>query len=474
MKLIQVVSGLSVGDGVSNVVKTFDKLFQQNGYSTKTITGGLNSRIIAEIESEDDAIVFYHAALTIDPMITILKCRKVMVFHNITFPYFFDGFDERLKIRAAHGWYDVSHIADYFECAIVFSGFSRRCLVENGWGNNRIYEVPILIRFDKLKGEINTDLLKRYKGNGTNLLFTGRICPNKKQEDIIYAFAEYKKRYCNEAKLFLVGGVTVEKYNAYLRDLISKLCLDDSVIMSGFVPFSDYLAYYELADVYICMSEHEGFCIPLVEAMFFQKPIIAYDDNAISDTMRGCEGLVNTKCPSAIAREIDKIVSDERKKNEIVSHQNDRLKQLLPETLEADYEKIVFDIVTNDQIVIKYKNKKVLNNAMWNVSLRDVGLEDGQKIVICGAGRVGKRVYHEIKDEMPEIDLTVCDSSPEKVDGEMEVGKLLDTAKRNKDALYIISVQNKLSAREIFESLLQKDIKAKNIFFYDSAIRDLF
>ena len=99
MELIQITAGLSGSDGVGSVVKTLDRLFKKNDYKTRIITEALNEQIIAELEAEE-TVIFYHAAFTIDPLITSIRCRKVMVFHNITFPEFFEGYDARLRTLA--------------------------------------------------------------------------------------------------------------------------------------------------------------------------------------------------------------------------------------------------------------------------------------------------------------------------------------------------------------------------------------
>ena len=155
--------------------------------------------------------------------------------------------------------------------------------------------LPILIRFEDYEQEPDADVIRKYSDGATNLLFVGRMAPNKKVEDVISAFAYYKEHYDKTARLFLVGSFQeTDLYYQYLQKHIKKLGTHD-VIFSGHISFQAVLAYYKIADVFLCMSEHEGFCVPLVEAMYFGVPIVAYDSSAIADTLGGAGILLKNK-----------------------------------------------------------------------------------------------------------------------------------------------------------------------------------
>ena len=128
---------------------------------------------------------------------------------------------------------------------------------------------PIIIPFADYDREPDAEVLARYRGDGKkNWMFLGRVSPNKKAEDVIRAFTCYKRDYEPESRLFLIGRTGgVKLYDKALENYIRLLGVEDSVIMPGHVTFAEILAYYHLADVFVCMSEHEGFCVPLVEAM---------------------------------------------------------------------------------------------------------------------------------------------------------------------------------------------------------------
>ena len=134
--------------------------------------------------------------------------------------------------------------------------------------------LPILIPFDDYAKTPSQQVIDRYSDGYTNLIFTGRIAPNKRQEDVIRAFYDYKKFYNPKSRLILVGGHNgMERYYHRLKSYINALELED-VVFPGHIKFDEILAYYKIADVFLCQSEHEGFCVPLVEAMYFDVPVV--------------------------------------------------------------------------------------------------------------------------------------------------------------------------------------------------------
>ena len=112
-------------------------------------------------------------------------------------------------------------------------------------------------------------------------------------------------------RLFFVGKYAgMEAYYEQLKRYVEALDLKD-VYFTGHIKFDEILAYYRTADVFVCMSEHEGFCVPLVEAMYFGVPIVAYDSSAIADTLGNGGILTEDKDPKLVAEIINRLVQDE-------------------------------------------------------------------------------------------------------------------------------------------------------------------
>ena len=151
------------------------------------------------------------------------------------------------------------------------------------------------------------------------------MAPNKKVEDVISAFDYYKTHFDPTARLFLVGSFNEEdKYYQMLVKHIAKLGVKD-VIFPGHIPFDEILGYYSVADVFLCMSEHEGFCVPLVEAMYFKVPIVAYSSSAIPDTLGGSGVLVEEKDYEEVSKRMERVVQDKSISKKIINEQTIRL-----------------------------------------------------------------------------------------------------------------------------------------------------
>ena len=478
MKLIQIVDGYRKGDGISNVAAAFDEFLKKAHYETFIYSRQLE---LEDLESDlfvGDTIVLYHFARLMDPLIKNLKCNKVLIFHNITEPELLAGTDEEERMRCAIGLYDAAKTAGYFDLSVAFSEYSRKCLLSLGWQAENIFVLPISVRLDHFSMEPSKEILKKYKGDSVNILFTGRIWPNKKQEDIIAAFAAYKELYHKNARLLLVGSISKGNYYPSLCAYAEKLGVAGDIIFSGHVTFEDYLAYYHVADMYLCMSEHEGFCIPLVEAMYFEVPIIAYASTAVPDTLAGCGILLDSKDPETVAKAINEIMVNRDYRKAVVDRQNIRLQQLMPEVLEERYIQLLKEIV--NRLSVKDSVRVIVKDDKYRFSLVNdlFGQIDrlarcSGQCVIYGAGAAGKKLYLELKREDPEAMVVLCDSYK---GGEYDSGLNCNIVS-NKEAVesyrentFIVSIQDKRAVLDAVIFLLEQGIGKKQILLYDKMI----
>ena len=146
-----------------------------------------------------------------------------------------------------------------------------------------------------------------YDDGRTNVLFVGRVIPNKKIDDLVRSFAFFQKWVRPRSRLLLVGDHRgFERYFDRLQELVSELRVDE-VVFTGHVDDDELYAYYRLADAFLCLSEHEGFCVPLQEAMHFGLPVIAYDAGAVRETLRGGGILLQDKGPEVVAEVLDRV-----------------------------------------------------------------------------------------------------------------------------------------------------------------------
>ncbi len=342
MRIIQILPTLSFGDAIGNDTLALKGAIRDMGYETEVYAENIDKRLpagsgldISKLSGlKKDDIILYHKSTGTDLTFKIdeFKCRRIMVYHNITPPEFFRPYSPAATALTEYGYKGVEYLKNKVEYCLADSSYNRSDLLRMGY-TCPIDVRPILIRFEDYKQTPDEETIRKYSDGKKNLIFVGRIAPNKKQEDVIRAFYHYKKLN-PESRLILVGSYSgMENYYNRLVKYSAALGLKDDVVFTGHIKFSAILAFYRIADVFVCMSAHEGFCVPLAEAMFFDVPIVALDTSAISDTLGGSGFLVDDNDPVFVSRVIDRVLNDEALRNELISGQRRRLEDF-------SYEKI--------------------------------------------------------------------------------------------------------------------------------------
>lgn len=348
MKVVQILPTISFGDAVSNDAIALGDAIRKMGYHTSIFAENIDKRLpqntvksIRMISGlSDNDVVIYHLSTGTDLNYKMKEIpgRKLMIYHNITPPDFLRPYNLEAAQRCESGLKEAQYLEDIIKYVLADSNYNKRDLESMGY-QCKIDVLPILIAFEDYKRKPYEKILQKYDDDWVNLIFTGRIAPNKKQEDIIASFYYYKKYFNPRSRLFLVGsGSGMELYESRLKKYVRKLGLTD-VYFTGHVKFDEILAYYRIADVFLCMSEHEGFCVPLVEAMFFDVPIIAYDSSAVGDTLGGSGLLIEEKNFGEIAGLIDRIVSDSELRDKVLFNQRIRLEDFNHDKILNQFEK---------------------------------------------------------------------------------------------------------------------------------------
>ncbi len=356
MKIYQMLPTLSFGDAVSNDTLALSKVIEGMGYKTEIYAENIDARLpkgIAKYVSKlprlsANDIIIYHLSTgsKLNYKLAEYRCRKVVVYHNVTPPSFFEPYSIKATQLCSDGLEGVRYLADKVDYCLAVSEYNKQELIQMGY-TCQIDVLPILIPFDDYKKEPDAAVLAKYNDGYTNLLFTGRIAPNKRQEDVIRAFYYYKKFYNPKSRLILVGSHNgMERYYQRLKSYINALELED-VVFPGHIKFNAILAYYKLADVFLCQSEHEGFCVPLVEAMCFDTPIVAFDSSAIGDTLGGSGILLKDKNPAETAGMIDKIVTDKQLKETVLANQRERLADFDNQKIAEAFQKYLLKFIAD-------------------------------------------------------------------------------------------------------------------------------
>ncbi|MEO6214048.1 MAG: glycosyltransferase family 4 protein, partial [Vicinamibacterales bacterium] len=188
--------------------------------------------------------------------------------------------------------------------------------------------LPVVPDFLHLDEPPDRALAGDFDDEWTNVMFVGRVIPNKKFEDVIRAFHAYRTRHNPRSRLLLVGSYGgFEKYLAMLHSLVARLGTPD-VHFLGHVRNEELTALYDVADLFLCASEHEGFCVPLIEAFYKRVPVLAFASTAVPATMDGGGVLYDTKDPLRIAELMAAVLDDERIASAILASQDAALARL--------------------------------------------------------------------------------------------------------------------------------------------------
>jgi L-malate glycosyltransferase len=247
-------------------------------------------RPVADAAARAGDATIYHFAMpsAMTEAFAALRGARVLHYHNITPARFFAPYSPHLFGLAARGRRELASLAGRVDLALGVSEFNRRELEALGFRETGV--LPLAMDLEALIHAPRTPALESLLDDEfTNFLFVGRIAPNKKVEDVI-RLAEHYKRYVDAYYRFIFVGRTdvVPRYYDMLRAFIGELgWLPERFVFTGPVPVSDLAAYYRSASVYISMSEHEGFCAPLVEAMAMDVPVLAYSCTAVPETLDG-------------------------------------------------------------------------------------------------------------------------------------------------------------------------------------------
>jgi glycosyltransferase involved in cell wall biosynthesis len=281
------------GDAMSNHVFALRKRIRHWGYEsyayaveTRSGVADVRSyrRLFRDVKPDDLLIVHFSMGSEVIDQLAKIQARRVLVYHNITPPEFFSGINPHAAAFARLGLRQLSRIAPAFELGSGVSEFNRRALVEAGFEETA--RVPILLDWEHFASPPNDAVLARWQGLRTVLLFVGRISPNKRQDDLVRMLAYYRRCIDPEAHLVLVGAFRDQpQFHARVVALVERLGLGGAVHFAGSVDDPSLLAYYRAATAFVSLSEHEGFGVPLLEAMRFRLPVVAYDAAAIGETV---------------------------------------------------------------------------------------------------------------------------------------------------------------------------------------------
>jgi glycosyltransferase involved in cell wall biosynthesis len=315
VKVHQLLAALSYGDAIGNEALAIQRELRAAGHESDIFAELVHPRVAhlarplweyREVSGRDTVCV-YHFSIgsAAGRLIHAAPDRLVIVYHNITPARFFLGFHPHLAGLCHHGRRELAAFAPRTDLALGDSEFNRRELEEAGFARTAV--LPIVLDLSLYERKPSPVLRRRYDDGRTNVLFVGRVIPNKRIEDLVRSFAVFQRWLRPASRLLLVGDTRgFERYLDRLRGLLRELGAQE-VIFTGQVDDDELYACYRVADVFLCLSEHEGFCVPLQEAMLFNLPLIAYDAGAVRETLHGGGLLLQDKRPDLVAELLDRV-----------------------------------------------------------------------------------------------------------------------------------------------------------------------
>lgn len=354
MKIVQVIVNLERGDAIGNFTILLDNMLKRAGFKTeivacragKGIPEGLTKKKeeIKKLDPDDVLIYQMCESNPVNRLIECAVCRKIAIYHNVTPPHFFNKWGSFMTELQKTALEDLASMRNVFDHVIAVSEYNKRDLIGMGYDESIIDVIPILIDFDDYQQSPDMDTINKYDDGYTNILFVGRIVPNKKQEDIIQTYAYYKKHINSKSRLILAGSPFSDDYFNDLKKYIETIGVAD-VVMPGHVSFKEILAYYNIADILLCMSEHEGFCVPMLEAMMFDVPIVTYAGAAIPETIGDSGAMFYEKNPVVVSYLIDRVVRDAHLRDTIIEKQRAQLEKYSKEKIETIYLNKIKDFI---------------------------------------------------------------------------------------------------------------------------------
>ena len=329
MQVHQVLATFGYGDAIGHEVIGIQRVLRAAGYESDIFVEAADHRLESMTRdyrelvdvSHPDNLLFHHFSLAskASRLAFALPDRMALIYHNITPPEFFVGLHRSLSSECFRGRRELRAYAERCDLALGDSEFNRQDLEALGFTRTGV--LPVVPDFSHLDGDADRTVADQFDDAWTNVLFVGRTVPNKKLEDVIRFFHAYHTFYNPHSRLFLIGAQHgLDRYTVALHQLAATLG-NDHVHFVGQVSNDELAAFYEIADLFLCASEHEGFCVPLVEAFYKQVPVLAYAAAAVPATMDGAGVLYTDKDPSHVAALMDIIVSNNEVQEAIVCGQ---------------------------------------------------------------------------------------------------------------------------------------------------------
>ncbi len=339
--------GDAIGDSSRKMRDMLRALGHQSDIYALTIDDVLKGDVLpfSDASAHSGDITIFHYALP-SPMTEAFACLpqgRVLQYHNVTPASYFAPFDPALFRLCSLARAELASLVGRVDLALGVSEFNRAELEAMGFAPTGV--LPLSVDLSRITKPASRPALEKVltSNNAINFLFVGRIAPNKKIEDHL-KLAEQYKRYIDEYYRFIFVGKydAVPAYYASIRAMMAQFRLPvDRFIFTGPVPDEELALYYKHAAVYISLSEHEGFCAPLLEAMAADVPVLAYAAAAVPETLGGAGVQFAPKDMEYAAELLGMLAFDDQLRARVIARQRERLADFSDRRIEQALSRLV-------------------------------------------------------------------------------------------------------------------------------------
>lgn len=343
MRVDQLVPAFHRGDAIGDTASHLKKFFLTQGFHSQIYCLSRDSGLEEESmlftsfpKPSPSDITILHFALPspLTQAFIELPSKKIIVYHNITPPEFFSEFSPEMARISLLGKEELKSLIPHVSLVLADSEYNRQDILRLGFKRAEVF--PLFIDYQKYNKAPSRFIYEIFRDERLNILFVGRIAPNKKIEELIKVTFYFKKYISPLVRLIVVGKTsTIPKYYQSLINLADAFYLmPEEICFTGHILDEEMFALYKASDIFLSLSEHEGFGLPFVESMIFDLPIVAYDCTAVPYTLGGAGLLIKNKRVDYLGEMLNIVAHDRKLREKIIEGQRQRLKEFQEMELE--------------------------------------------------------------------------------------------------------------------------------------------
>lgn len=337
----QLVPFFNYGDAITNQALAIQRILRRAGFVSRIYADVIDQDKLAglaqpagELRNRPDQALIYHYS-GYHRLLEVFRGqpgRKALVYHNVTPAGFFFNSAQSAWAGALMGRRLLAQLAEEVDLALADSAYNQRELMAAGFSRTAV--LPIILDLPDWAGGPPGRGSAGGRDGRTNILFVGRLVPNKKQDELLDWFLFFQKHHQPRSRLVLAGQFFAQA-GEYLAGIKERIAARPEALVDLTGPVSRELlvACYRAADLYVSFSEHEGFAVPLLEAMYCGCAVLAYDAGAVAETLDGAGVLLRSKDKAAVSALIDRLTGDAGLRQNILTGQQARIARYLDQDL---------------------------------------------------------------------------------------------------------------------------------------------